>query len=97
MTCPWSLGSWETDVRLKLCRQQGCTAAAELSERHGVSGTYFNSWHKAEVCRTVSLVLFPPFSFPGTPFSRLEAPDLDSDLLRVFARGPPALRRMLPQ
>lgn len=85
MTCPWSLGSWETEVRLKLCRQQGCTAAAELSECRGVLGTCFNSWHKAEVCCTVSLSLFSPVPFPGPPFSCLEALDVDSDLHRVLA------------
>lgn len=71
-------------MRLKLCRRQGCAAAAELSECRGVSGTCFNSWHKAEVCRTVSLSLFSPVPFPGHPFSCLEALDLDSDLLRVL-------------
>ena len=85
VTCPWSLGSWETEVRLKLCRQQGCTAAAELSECRGVLGTCFNSWHKAEVCCTVSLSLFSPVPFPGPPFSCLEALDVDSDLHRVLA------------
>ena len=78
MTCPWSQGSWAMELRLKPCsvwpcRLQGCTAAAELNERRGVSGTYFRAWPKAEAGCMVSLAPFSLVPFPGPQFSHLES------------------------
>lgn len=91
---PMVTGFLEDRCEIKLCRQQGCTAATELMDAM-VFGDYFNSWHKAGLSRHG----VPGPVLPIPPSLELHSlrlsSDLDSDLLRVLAHGPPALRRML--